>query len=850
MSNTWRFGRFEVCATRRQLLIDGSVVPLGSRAFDVLAHLVGNRTRLVTKTELLDTVWAGLVVEEGNVGVQVSALRKALGNDAIATVPGFGYRFAAEVDTPIDGAPPEAPPAPAHAVSNAGALAGSSIPAALDTLVGRQDDVDELSALMRINRLVCILGPGGIGKTRLAQEVARRLVDDLPDGVHWVDLAAVSHGGTVATAVANASNLHVGGDGTDTLARVVEHLRRRHMLLVLDNCEHLAPGVAEFVRAALSHAPQLRVLITSQEALHVSGGVNYGLAPLRCPTPTDSIAHARGTGSIQLLERRAMAADRRFQLTDGNIGLAIDLVNHLDGMPLAIEMAAARVPALGLELLTARLHERFEWLHHAEHTTVARHRTLLATLAWSNALLNDLERAVLRRLAVFVGSFRLDAARVLMGEEEEFAVLDAIGALVDKSLVQVDSLDPPRYRLLETVRLFGTAQARQRGELEEARFRHGCAMTMLAREIEARFWEVSDAALLQAYARDYDDLQWAFERACERQDSACAATTACALMRLDVFRGLTASRKARAERLHPLLSLADVETATWVWTAITTHGLIALDAVSRIEAAAHAVAAARQLPDPQRLHLALGFHACESARIHDFDVADRMVAEANGLVRASWPPRRLMWHAALTASVASYRGDAAGYRSGTREEIALAERAGAERSAAWARLKLADAALMAGDTEEAIALGRAVAAQLRALDQPANLGLALTNLCAAMLLDDDLAEARTVAVEAMAPMWGNGWAYLLLDSVALIAAMAGRPVEAARLTGFVDRWYERHVDTRQPNEATLRDRTLSLLAHALSPASTQSNRAIGTQMSDRDAEAMARQVLGMGADPP
>jgi predicted ATPase len=457
------------------------------------------------------------------------------------------------------------------------------------------------------------------------------------------------------------------------------------------------------------------VLVTSQELLRVPGEHAFGLEPLDIPPPGLPFDIAQGYSALRLLAYRARSVDRRFTLSAANLPVAIDLVRRLDGNPLAIEMAAARIPLLGLETLASRLEERLLLLRNAARSALSRHQTLRATLEWSHGLLDPREQSVLRRLAVFAGSFRVDTAqRAIAGAEmDEWVVLDALSALVDKSLVQTERLDPPRYRLLETMRLFCAEQLQRCGDAALAEQRHGTALAELAEAVEHDFWEMSDAAWLARYAAEYDDLQIAFDRALGRHDVEVAAATGIALVRLDHLRSVNAPRLARAAALYALLPDARPRARAWIWSCIASHGLLALDVVSRLEAANQAVAAWREQGDPMRLHFALGFLASESARARDFVTAARMLDEVRALEHASWPCKRLMWGASVVAGVCIHLDDAQGYREASRRELVFAERAGADRAAAWARLKLADAALMAGDCAEAIELGRAAVDELR-----------------------------------------------------------------------------------------------------------------------------------------
>jgi predicted ATPase/DNA-binding winged helix-turn-helix (wHTH) protein len=851
LTASYRFGAFEVRPAERTVRREGQSLAVGARGFDVLVALIERRDRLVSKDELLDLVWPGFVVEEANVQVQVSGLRKLLGAGAISTVPGRGYRFTAPLESDLPVGPAAGSPA-ADVASPAGAESAAphrtNVPAAVEDLIGREADIAALSDALGRSRLVTLHGPGGIGKTRVAQEVARRRAGSQPGGVWFVDLSALTEPPQLATAIANAANLQLGITEQDASVELLRALAPRAMLLVLDNCEHLTRAVGALVEALHGAARDLRVLVTSQELLRIPGEHAFGLEPLAIPPPGLAFEVAQGYSALRLLEYRARSLDRRFALSATNLPVAIELVRRLDGNPLAIEMAAARVPLLGLETLASRLGERLLLLRNAARSALSRHQTLRATLEWSHALLDPREQAVLRRLSVFAGSFRVDTAqRAIAGVEmDEWAVLDALSALVDKSLVQTERLDPPRYRLLETMRLFCAEQLQRCGDAALAEQRHGAALAELAEAVERDFWEMSDAAWLARYAAEYDDLQVAFDRALGRRDVEVAATTGIALVRLDHLRSVNAPRLARAAALHALLPEAGPRARAWIWSCIASHGLLALDVVSRLEAANQAVAAWREQGDPMRLHFALGFLASESARARDFATAARMLDEVRALEDPSWPMKRLMWGASVVAGVCIHLDDAQGYRDASRRELAFAEKAGADRAAAWARLKLADAALMAGDCAEAIALGRAAVDELRILDQPSNMGLALSNLCAALLLEGDRSGARAAAAEALPLLWRNGWHYLLLDSIAYLAALEGRADAGARLLGVADAWYTAHGDERQPNEARLARRAAAAIAAALGDVAATQARMAGRALDESAAQALAAEVVSAG----
>ena len=841
MSDYHRFGPFEVRPIERKLLRDGQPLAVGARAFDVLLALVARRERLVSKAELLDVVWPGLVVEEANVQVQVSALRRLLGPDAIATLPGLGYRLtlrpgpASAPDRAGDGTEFAVPPAPAS---------NTNLPHEIDTLVGRDVDIATLGDWLCDQRLVTLVGPGGIGKTRLAQAVARRRGAAHANGVWWVDLAAVAHAEHLAPAIAHAARLQLGEQGEDRFAALLHAMAGRQLLLVLDNCEHLVADVAALGHALLRAVPGVRLLVTSQAPLHVAGEQVWRLDPLVVPPGPAALAQARQCSAVQLLELRCQAADHRFVLDDDNIGSALALLRQLDGIPLAIELAAARIRMLGLAALADHLANWTRLLCNADPTAPARQRSLQATLQWSHSLLEAREQLVLRQLSVFAAPIDIQTAQAMLAlyPIDRSDAVDALAALVDKSLVQIDRQQPPRYRLLETTRLFGLLELQRHAETAAALQAHGQALAQWADEAESRYWQWPDRHWLACHGPGLDDLQAAFDRACQRQDADVAARTGLALTRLDHLRNITVSRRRRAVALQGLLANASRKAQALIWTCMSSHGLIDTEGVARTEAVVQAVAAWRDLQDSARLHFALGMLASERGRARDFDAAEQALAEADSLLDPTWPARHRMWAAAARSGLCIYRGDAEGYRSSTRIELALAEEAGAERAAAWARLKLADAALMAGELGEAITLGQACVTELRGMDQPSNLGLGLSNLCAALLLDGQDDVARATALQALPLMASSGWGYLLFDSMALLAARAGQAERAAQLMGYSDAWYERHNDRRQPNEAALAQLTEGLVACRLPDVDASRHRASGTRLGDAAAQALAALV--------
>lgn len=475
-----RFGRFELLPAKRRLLADGVPVSLGARAFDLLLVLVAERDRVVAHAELLARVWPGLVVEENNLRQHVSALRKLLGAEAVATVPGRGYRFTLLLDEPV--AQPIAPTATSRVEPFAVAppSAGRGLPANKPALIGREDDLAAVLRLLADTHLLTLVGAGGVGKTRMALEVADRIGAEFPDGVCFVELAPVADPSLVVRTVASLLDVHEEASRPlqDTLLDV---LRRRRLLLILDNCEHLIERCAAFAEQVLRHSAGTRTLATSREPLDVAGEVAWRLPSLRTASPeaANSVEDFLAYPASRLFVERAQAVATAFCLTPANLGAVARVCHQLDGIPLALELAAARVGALTVEQLAERLDDRFALLTRGRRTALQRHQTLRSLIDWSHELLSEPERVLLRRLSQFAGGFTLDAAEAVCSappmavRDGHSLVPDLLARLVEKSLVVLDIQGPePRYRLLETIRQYSQEKLLVADELDDTRRRH------------------------------------------------------------------------------------------------------------------------------------------------------------------------------------------------------------------------------------------------------------------------------------------------------------------------------------------------------------------------------------------
>ena len=483
MPHCYRFGQVEIRPAERQILVEGQPAGVGARAFDVLLVLLDHRDRVVGKDELLDLVWPGLVVEENNLQVQVSTLRKLLGPQAIATVAGRGYRFTARLDGDAGSSPAPAGAAGAAAQPPPG---NHNLPAQLNSFIGREREINELKECLGAARLVTLTGVGGTGKTRLSLQVAAGVLGEYPDGLRFVELAPLADKRLVPQAVALVLGVKEEA-GRPVLEALVKYVKDRQLLLILDNCEHLLHACAELAKQLLQSGPRLKILASSREPLHVAGETLYPVPSLSVPDPRNGTRDATSDATrnavtlealtqceaVRLFIDRAAASQPAFQLTQQNAAAVADICHRLDGIPLAIELAAARVGALSVEKIAVRLSDRFRLLTGGDNTALPRQQTLRASIDWSYDLLAETERALLRRLAVFAGDWTLEAAETVGAGDgiDEHAVLDLLAHLVDKSLVDLKA-EGERYRLLETVRQYAQELLNESHEGDGARTRH------------------------------------------------------------------------------------------------------------------------------------------------------------------------------------------------------------------------------------------------------------------------------------------------------------------------------------------------------------------------------------------
>jgi predicted ATPase/DNA-binding winged helix-turn-helix (wHTH) protein len=521
------FGPFRLRATERLLEKDGAPLRIGSRALDILITLLEHAPKVVSKRDLMRRVWGQLVVDEVSLRVHVAALRERLGDGGsvgyIKNVPSRGYCFAGAVAWTEAAATPQKTP-----------TAAPQLPREPLLIVGRDDAVRELTDLLREQRFVSIVGAGGIGKTTIALALAHRMLFEFQGAVHFLDLAALEDPRLLASLL--ASQMGLAAVSERPLSAILTFLREQRMLLVFDSCEHVIADIAALAETIFRDAPMAHILVTSREALRAEGEQVHHLAPLECPPPyAESLTAAQALGfpAVQLFVKQAANSVHGFELTDADAPIVAEICRRLDGIALALELAACRVGVHGVQGTASLLDRQFRLLWRGRRTALPRHQTLSATLDWSYNLLSGTEQAVLRRVAVFVGGFSLQAALDVVAEGLGPAELtEALSMLIDKSLLTADRTTAIRFRLLDTTRAYAWQKLTESGEELKILRRHCEHMVHALGRFGATIWALPSPESIDFFILNLSNLRaaldWSFSAHGDtRLGAKLAAASAC-----------------------------------------------------------------------------------------------------------------------------------------------------------------------------------------------------------------------------------------------------------------------------------------------------------------------------------
>jgi predicted ATPase/DNA-binding winged helix-turn-helix (wHTH) protein len=692
-----------------------------TKAMDVLVALVDAAPRALSSADLLDRVWSTVVVGDNVVHQAIAHLRTALSDQAraprfIEHVPRRGYRLIAQIErvdsSLFDAANTADQVTPTSSRHN--------LPAQLTSFVGRAREKAQVRDLLDSHRLVTLTGVGGVGKTRFALELAEGMVPGLRDGVWLVELASLADPTQIGHAIATTLRLREipGQASDDTLTAA---LAPKQMLLLLDNCEHLIDGCARLVELLLRRAPHVKVLATSRESLGIAGERSWQISSLAIPN-AEKIPPLSELGeieSVRLLLERAQEVQSSFSLTAENAKSVAQICGRLDGIPLAIELAAARLRALTAEQICGRLDDRFRLLTGGRRTAVPRQQTLQATFDWSHELLEKREQVLLRRLAVFSSGFTLESAEAVAGLEPlaTSSIVDLLTRLMDKSWVQVGSRlgGAPRYRLLETVRQYANTRLLDAGEVELLRNRHRdhfCSTAeRMARALRSRDQQIAVAG----FDAEHDNLQSALDW-CANADAATGLQLVGSLWRYWMTRGLATSGR-RALEDHLGQAPETPETA-----GPRANALLGAGWMARFQG--DYIAAQRQLTQSIALFQELDDHVGEAEALSNLasnlfymgqvEEGERVAARALDLARAAGDPYVTGYCLETFGDQCASRGDFDRARALLFEGVEILRSIDHAPSLAFALAKLGNLVLQQGDLVSArAALEQAHALHLR-----------------------------------------------------------------------------------------------------------------------------------------
>jgi predicted ATPase/DNA-binding CsgD family transcriptional regulator len=690
----------------------------------------------------------------------------------------------------------------------------NNLPLELSSFVGRVEEMVDVKRLLENNRLLTLTGPGGAGKTRLALAVASETLGGLRDGVRWLGLAPLSDPDLVPQAVAfSALGVRKQSD-RPLLDTLVEELLQKELLLIMDGCEHLIGACAALADHLLRACPDLKILATSREALAVTGEVTWPVPPLNVPDSRHplSVEEVRGYGAVRLFSERAKAAGASFELDAKNASAVARVCQILEGMPLAIELAAARVRVLSVEQIAARLDESFGLLKSQSRTADPRQRTLRTTMDWSHELLSEQERILFRRFSVFAGGWTLEAAEEVCAGAgvEEAEVLDLLTRLVDKSLVLVtEQGGETRYRILETIRQYGTEKLEGSGEEQEVRGRHAAFFLALAEELEPAMWGTEEAAWLGRLEAEQDNLRAALSWSIE-QDAELGLRLAGALRWFWYWRGHYgegrgwldkalakggpgAESAARAKALHAVGWLAHDQGDMSRAETAAEEGI---ELGRKAESAGNLAASFRNL---------LG----EAARYRgDLQQATAQLEEGTALYRKAGDKRGIAWGLFLLGNTVSLRGDRERAMAFYEEGLTLCRELGGAQPLGDYLSHLGYELLIEGDHERAAALNEEAVALLRNRGYRGGLQFALNTLGWVALVRGDRERAGALHRESLLLCRELGDQLIASESMEGLACAAGAQGEAeraAKMFGTAQALREAAGHQEAPRGTTLRD---------------------------------------------
>ena len=830
-------GPFRLDPSARVLTRDGATVALGPRAIAVLAILVQSAPEFVSKERLIRGAWPDVIVEDNNLPVKIAAIRRELarvpgGERWIETLSRRGYRFVGPVVATPDGP-----------VRDARSLSPTKLFEPLTSFVGRTRELAEVRELLARSRLVTLTGAGGVGKTRLALRIAAELNEAFSDGVSVVEMSALLDPQRLPRLVADALGLEE-QPGAAPTKTVTAHLAHRNLLLLLDNAEHLLPGCAQFAEEVLRHCPRVVLLLTSRERLGLMGESTYRVPSLATPeSARDGTALAlKDCESIQLFGDRAQLLMPQFSVTDANASALASICRRMDGIPLAIELAAARVRSMTVQELDQRLDDGFRVLVGGARTAPRRQQTLRAAIDWSYDLLTPSEQALLARLAVFSGGWTLEAAEAVCSGPgcDAWEVLELLTSLIDKSLVfAIERNGATRYGLLEIVRQYAWKRLAQQSDAAHWQQRHLAHFVSVAQAI-GQLPPRGQQAWLDRLDVEHDNVRAALRWAAGRgADPSGALRLAAAAFGFWSVRGHY--REGR-EWLAVVLAATSGETASGD-RAKALHGAASLAERQGDFAAARALEEEslsiwRALGDRNGIANSLNQLGVVTGDQSDFAAARRYYEECLAIRKALDDPRGVARVLNGLANLACMQADYGSARHLHEEGLALNRQLADRRSIAISLVNLGDLADAQGDRAGARALYEECLPLFRELGDRAGAASVLANLGVVTIAEGDVSTAQKLFDESLAifvELDARREMAFALEGLAEVALACDRSVKAVRLWSAVERLRREIGNPRAPNE---RPRHEKLLA----AARAQIGGGVAFDAAWQEGQAMSRQA--------
>ncbi len=830
-------------------------IELRPKSFATLRHLVENAGRLVSKDELAKAVWPNVVVTDQSLTRCMSDIRAALHDSdqrIIKTVSRRGYLFAAEVSPQAADEGSPVFPAIGQPASQAQAEAPSvasrphGLPRQLTSFIRREAEIADIKTRLASYRLVTLIGPGGVGKTRMALEVGYDLLPHARDGAWFVELGPLDDPKLVGETLCSIIGVQAQGSRS-AIENAVGYLREKNALLILDNCEHLIEAAARLVEALLQGCPHLLILATSREGLSIPGEKTFRVPSLGVPPFAGTLraAEAQEYDAVRLFVERAAATVEGFGLTDANAAAIANICRRLDGIPLAIELTVPQLRMLQPQRLEARLQDPFFLRVKASRTAVARHQTLAGVFDWSYDLLDESERALFRRLSVFAGGWTLEAAVAVTsgGTVTRDEIFGLLSGLADKSLVVAElEANEPRYKYLQTTRQYASEKLRESGE-RGLRRRLAEYTTRLFAEAGASWPTMGTGSWLMKYEPDLDNLRasldWAFGA---QGDTALGVELTSHSVRIwDVLSLLPERRRWFATALERRNAKTPPVTLARLWLGRTSHS--AHGDRTDLDPALSAAKLFQEADDRRGLGEALAKAGAALATPETPEPALPYLNEALEILKPLGPTKHL---AVCLRSLAIARYFMRGFEAARpliAESEAIARSLGDGRGLAAAQIAAAELEFAAGRVQEAIAQVTAMLAGDHYNRR--QLTLALGNLAAYLLAAGQTSEARATALEGLKAARSLDWSAAVVrvvEHLALVAARAGRTDTAARLLGYGAAFYAGGTASREFTEMSTYDRLTADLTKVLAEDRMESLMAEGAVWSEDRAIEVATSV--------